>query len=121
MKAAQRAKHCTCECHHRGTPSDCGDKQPAPSPCRDVCDKCGGGQHTPHCPPPPYPCHDGTVSFPPHDAPPTVTVDPDPNAGRPPKGDPGENGWFGTKVKGFNGRPSFGPRKNEHLPYLVMS
>jgi hypothetical protein len=121
MRAAQPHAHCTCECHHP-TDQPCGDgvasgKVCAGGPCR----RCGGESGNAHCPPPPYPCHEGTISFPPHQSAPTVTVELDPNEGRPGKGDPGESGWFGIKIKGYDrGRPSFGPRKNEYLPYLVI-
>ena len=118
-----RYGHCSCQCHHEKNPPapPAGGCAPLPPPCRDTCHRCGGAPHRPHCPPPPLPCHDGTVTLPPHEPPPTVTIDPGDDGGRPGKGDPGEAGWFGTKVKGFdNGRPQFGPRKNEYLPYLVV-
>ena len=118
---AQQHGHCTCGCHHDNTRTP-PKANGAPPPCQDTCHRCGGAPKRPHCPPPPLPCHERTVTLPPHDPPPTVTTDPgDGDVGRPGKGDPGESGWFGTKVKGFdNGRPSFGPRKNEYMPYLLV-
>jgi hypothetical protein len=66
------------------------------------------------------PEHEGTANLGPHDDPPTVVTEV-PDDSRPGKGEPGEKGWFTGKVKGLdNGRPSFGPRKNEYLPYLVV-
>lgn len=40
---------------------------------------------------------------------------------RPSKGAPGEGAWFGGRVKDIsNATASFGPRKDEYLPYLVL-
>jgi hypothetical protein len=126
--------HCTCPCHHQQKRSTatvptyrpgkaaCSCGYSGPKTCHDQCHHCGGAPATPHCPPPPMPCHEGTATLPPHDPPPTVhTEPPDVDKGRPGKGNPGETGWFGGRVKGIiNGQPSFGPRKNEYLPYLLV-
>jgi hypothetical protein len=124
--------HCTCPCHHKA-PSETNPKHApksrqcacgysGPKTCHDQCHHCGGAPTSAHCPPPPLPCHEGTVNLPPHDPPPDVkTEPPDVDKDRPGKGEPGETGWFGGRVKGIlNGQPSFGARKDEYLPYLLV-
>lgn len=113
---------CTCACHdHPASPAPPTPEQP----CAETCGKCGGTPPVAHCPPPPMPCHEGTANFPPHKPPPTVgTNGATPRAGtgdRPGQGAPGEGPWFGERVKAIgNTTPSFGPRKDEYLPYLLL-
>lgn len=118
-----RHNHCDCLCHQ--TPavqvtSDDHSKTPPASPCSDRCQRCGGTPRT-ACPPPPIPCHDGTVQLPPHAPPPVVKPQSPDDGTRPKKGAPGESGWFGKKIKEIsrNG-PTFGRRKDEYLPLLLM-
>ena len=74
----------------------------------------------PHCPPPPMPCHEGTVKLPPHDPPPAVMPS-RPTTDAAGKGDPGEPVGSGSRSRGIeHGGPTFGPRKNEYLPYLLV-
>ena len=132
MKAVPQ---CDCPCHRTGspiTPAATGTSAPPPyatpgaggdpwNPCADRCHRCGGTPAVPHCPPPPYPCHEGTANLPPHDAPPTVTTEPPDDGTHPGAGDPGELGWFASRVRGVaRGGPSFGSRKNEYLPLLLV-
>lgn len=59
--------------------------------------------------------------MPPHDPPPSIGIDESGDDERPPKGTPGERGWFGGRIKDIErDGPKFGPRKNEYLPYLLV-
>jgi len=105
---------CGCQCHreivfHVNLTCDCGGpvRPPRPKPC---------------CPPPCPPPQPGVVDVPqppPYHAP--TSPDPTGGTGRPPKDDPGEVPWYRGQVAGIqrNG-PTFGPRKNEYLPYLLI-
>jgi hypothetical protein len=118
--------HCSCACHEPShehlapaAPCGCGAR------CGGACQQCGGTRSSPRCPPPPMPCHEGTVNLPPHAPPPSVGAgpgtEPPGSDGRPGKGQPGEGPWFSGRVKQIEkGPPSFGPRKNEYLPYLLL-
>jgi hypothetical protein len=120
--------HCPCPCHHAEHPKPTTGHTPKPPPacgCGDSCHRCGGTPVDPRCPPPPQPCDPRTVTLPPHDPPPHVHTgsgtDRPGTGDRPGKGEPGEGPWFRGQVKGIeNGGATFGPRKNEYLPYLVM-
>jgi hypothetical protein len=71
------------------------------------------------------PCHEGTATLPPHDPPPEVSTGPGipkpGTGGRPGKGEPGERPWFHGQIRDLaSGGATFGPRKDEYLPYLMM-
>jgi hypothetical protein len=114
---------CACCCHKTV-------KSHAEAQC-----ECGGPIKPPrgHCRPQPKPCpcpvpetcpQPGTVDVPQDQVPPTPTFNPRPKpgeGGRPPRGDPGEGAWFQGKVGTILRKgPSFGKRKDEYLPYLVI-
>lgn len=76
----------------------------------------------PKCPPPELKPHPGTADMPQSPPPkPGVSRVPPWTVGRPPAGDPGEIPWFRNQIKNIlrNG-PTFGPRKDEFLPYLLI-
>src|SRR4051812_34882147 len=131
--------HCTCRCHHQPAPPVPGCA-PEPPPCGETCKHCGGPPTTPPCPPPPYPRHEGAPPLPPPAPPPPGAPLPGgaselpadgraPNGrtdaggddGKPPAGDPTEVNWLRARIHDrVRGGPSFGPRKDEYLPYLVV-
>ena len=75
------------------------------------------------CPPPNITTQPGTVIIPQTIPPLTVKTSNVPpwTIGRPPSGDPGEIPWFTGQIQNIlkNG-PTFGPRKDEFLPYLLI-
>jgi hypothetical protein len=107
---------CACSCHgmaviHVSLICDCG--RPV-VPCED----------RDYCPPPPPKEQPGLVD--PQDQPAPFVTRTSPRSywddpERPPAGSPGETPWFRGKI-GEIGRkgPTFGPRKNEFLPYLLV-
>jgi hypothetical protein len=90
---------------------------------------CACGQPDTHLPPatcklPLFKTHDGSVYVPNKATPPKINGATQPiwvGNGRPLKGDPAEAKWFQQQVANIrkNG-PTFGPRKNEYLPYLLI-
>src|SRR5262249_10214682 len=105
---------CACGCHgevkvHVTVTCDCG--KPVKPPRRTV------------CPPPPSVPPPGTVDVPQQPPPykPGTSSPPRSRQGRPKPADPNEIPWFRgqigtTRPKG----PTFGPRKDEFLPYLLV-
>jgi len=123
-KVHERRKHeCACECHgelklHISVRCDCG--RPICPPKRSECEPCPPG---PACPPPVRPDPPGVVRVPQPDPPPTFGTSPQPpwTVGRPPEGDPGEIPWFIGQIGSIERKgPTFGPRKDEYLPFLVI-
>ena len=108
---------CCCSCHkviviHENCICDCG------GPIKPPCKPCKPPAEHP-CPPPEHKCQPGTIDIPqppPFHAPGTTTP-PD----KPSPGDPGEVPWFQGQINNIrrNG-PTFGPRKDEYLPYLLI-
>jgi len=110
--------HCGCRCHgeavvHVSLVCDCG---------RPVV-HCGAGADS--CPPPKTKPQPGIVDAPDQAEPPFDTrttptaswEDPD----RPPSGSPGEIQWFRGRLDELRRKgPTFGPRKNEFLPFLLV-
>lgn len=124
MKRTQpRERPCVCECHksvtiHLSWRCDCG---------RPICPPELGGHKPPpkppHCPPPARPDPPGTVTVPQADPPPVFGSSDKPpwTVGRPPAGDPGEIPWFLSQIGTIDRKgPTFGPRKDEYLPFLVV-
>lgn len=101
---------------HKTESCDCD--QPIPPPTNTSC-------YPPRkdCPIPPPPCQPGVVDIP-QDSPPfTTPTTPDlpGSRARPKPGDPAEIPWFQGQIKQVRRKsPSFGPRKNEFLPYLLV-
>jgi hypothetical protein len=75
------------------------------------------------CPPPHIPLQPGTVNITQSGPPLSVKTSSVPpwNSGKPPAGDPGQIPWFQGQIQNIlkNG-PTFGPRKDEFLPYLLI-
>lgn len=120
MKPRAKGYACECPCHgnvtiHVAMTCDCG--KPV-SPPQQGCEP----PKRPQCPPPPLKTQPGTADIP--QAPPT-----NPNRsnippwkeGKPPVGDPNQIPWFRGKIKDIlRDGPTFGPRKDEYLPYLLI-
>jgi hypothetical protein len=107
-------KDCRCDCHQHG-----GPHQP--------CSKCGCHQKDPckpaACTPPEHCAFPGTVELPQDQPPPRVKTAPQrpETVGRPPLGSAGELPWFRGQVQGIlRDGPTFGPRKDEFLPFLFI-
>jgi hypothetical protein len=107
---------CGCKCHgtavvHVSLTCDCG---------RPVV-PCGDGDE---CAPPPPRKQPGIVD--PPDVPPPFTTRTNPRAtwedpDRPPAGSPDETQWVRRRIDEIRRKgPTFGPRKNEFLPYLLV-
>ncbi len=121
MKTAKPGYVCACGCHphlikvHTGECCDCGKPVTPPS------QGCEPPKKT-KCPPPKIKPQPGTVDIP-QTPPPAINTSNTPiwKDGKPPAGDPGEIPWFKGKIKNtlLNG-PTFGQRKDEYLPYLVI-
>ena len=118
MKPAEHRSECRCECH-RGP----GKDEPCPRcGCRGPSRDCNGPRRE-ACPPPeacPFP---GTVELPQDDPPPKFTNEPKrPElADKPPRGDAAELPWFRNTIRRtLREGPTFGPRKDEYLPFLFM-
>lgn len=106
-----------------------------PNPCRDhthetnSCDQPNAPPRDTHCypprkacPPPPAECHPGIVDVPQEVPPFTVPTSPEVpgSRDRPKPGTPGEIPWFRGEIKKIRQKgASFGPRKDEFLPYLL--
>jgi hypothetical protein len=84
------------------------------------CDDDGG----PVCPPPPPKPNPGIVDVPdqpPPFHPPTSDTPSWQDPNRPPRGSDGELPWFRGKLGDLKRKgPTFGPRKDEYLPYLLI-
>ncbi|MBV8841444.1 MAG: hypothetical protein JO307_01425, partial [Bryobacterales bacterium] len=113
-----KSHHCDCECHeapkvHVTHVCDCG------KPAR--CSRCYPPRKT--CPPPERCPQPGTVDVPQPTPPPPPRTSPQPpwTLPHPGIGDPGLGPWLRGYVNGIlrNG-PTFGPRAQEYLPYLVV-
>jgi hypothetical protein len=93
---------------------DCGKPVSPPPGCEPP--------KRPKCPPQPPKTHPGTVDLP-QDPPPKPNTSSTPpwTVGKPPAGDPNQIPWFRGQINGIirNG-PTFGPRKDEYLPYLLI-
>jgi hypothetical protein len=123
MTMKREPQGCACECHQRAIPAVHG------SPCHRCvdehrpratrCDEVGDGRRS--CPPPEVCPQPGTVDVPGAAAAPVPRTSDHPAADRPAPGSPEEIPWFKQKVHEtiVNG-PTFGPRIDEHLPYLLM-
>lgn len=107
---------CNCSCHgeavvHVSLTCDCG--KPV-RPCDDGA----------VCPPPPPKEHPGIVDVPdqpPPFQPPTSDTPSWKDPNRPPRGSEGELPWFRGKLGDLQRKgPTFGPRKDEYLPYLLI-
>jgi hypothetical protein len=76
------------------------------------------------CPPPNITAQPGTIDIPQKVPPFTVNtsnVPPWKDGGKPPTGDPGQIQWFTGQIqKIMKNGPTFGPRKDEFLPYLLI-
>jgi len=113
------SRACVCECHesltiHLSWQCDCG--QP-------ICPPGKRPPKPPTCPPPERPDPPGVVSLPQDQPPPTVGTSDQPpwTIGHPPAGDPGEIPWFIGQIGTIERKgPTFGPRKDEYLPFLVV-
>jgi hypothetical protein len=120
MKPEHQGYRCHCSCHDQVTvhikmTCDCGKPiTPAPG--------CAPPKR-PKCPPPPPKTQPGTVNLPQDPPPPETNTSNTPpwTVGKPPDGDPNQIPWFRGQINGIlrNG-PSFGPRKDEYLPYLLI-
>jgi hypothetical protein len=104
---------CCCHCHaqievHYKPCCDCGKPVVPPKPS---------------CCPPPIQPQPGTGEVPQDTPPPKPKTSPVPpwTVGKPEPGSPGEIPWFRGIIGGIgrNG-PTFGPRKDEYLPYLLV-
>lgn len=124
MKTQLPRHKCSCQCHgeialHVSLTCDCGkpivpphNECGPPKPPKQVC-----------CPPPPAKPQPGMVDVPQDDPPPRPkTSDLPPwKVGKPKPGDPGEVPWFRGKIGDINRNgPTFGPRKDEYLPFLLV-
>jgi hypothetical protein len=118
MKNPPTGHPCCCKCHpqiviHASACCDCG-KPAVPPPCPPP---------KPHCCPPPLRPQPGTVGIPQDTPPPRPGTSPVPpwTVGKPAPGSPGEIPWF-RGIIGDIGRkgPTFGPRKDEYLPFLLV-
>jgi hypothetical protein len=116
MKPSGKDKPCGCSCHRQGA----GQSPCAHCGCHhDPCQPPG----RPSCPPPercPFP---GTVEVPQAEPPPQVKTAPQrpETVGRPPLNSPGELPWFRGQLQGIlKDGPTFGPRKDEFLPFLFI-
>jgi hypothetical protein len=103
---------CICECHagcHVRVTATCSCGRPVKPPC---------------CTVPPIPCQPGVVDIPQDTSPPSPRTSPSPvwqDPNRPASGDPGEIPWFRGAIGGVLRKgPTFGPRKDEYLPFLAM-
>ncbi len=114
-----RVHACECTCHvtlkfHVTAECECGRPITAPGTKR---------KKPPECPPPDRGPQPGTVNVPQPTPPPRTQATPEPPwaVGRPPKGDPSELSWFTGQIGKIQRKgPSFGPRKDEYLPYLLI-
>jgi hypothetical protein len=123
MTCKKPQHRCACECHkglkcHPAPQCDCGGPiKPPQSRCPPPSKPCP-------CPPPEVCAQPGTVDLPQDQPPPTPVFHPRPKpgeGGRPPSGDPGEIPWLQGQIGGILRKgPSFGKRKDEYLPYLVV-
>jgi hypothetical protein len=120
MRSKNPGYSCACPCHgnvtiHMTLTCDCGKEI---TPPQQHCEP----PKRPKCPPLEPKPQPGTADVPQTPLPtfPTSNVPPW-KEGRPAPGDPGEIPWFRGKVKEIlrNG-PTFGPRKDEFLPYLLV-
>ena len=105
-------RRCGCDCHasvviHITSTCDCGKPVRPPRP---------------GCPPPKIEPQPGTVDVPQDQPPPHPRTSDQPSwSDRPPAGDPGEIPWLRGKIGDIIRKgPTFGPRKDEFLPYLVV-
>lgn len=123
MKYRKSPHRCACECHdhikhHPGPKCDCG------GPIKPPSHRCPPSTKTEHCPNPDVCPQPGTVDVPQDPLPPPPTFNPRPKPGengRPPAGDPGEINWLNGQIGTILRKgPSFGKRKDEYLPYLVI-
>jgi hypothetical protein len=134
----QTTEHeCSCECGHDhrdhdhcGGQKGCGHDHRCTCPCHGevkirVSVRCECGKRPPRppvCPPVDAQPPPGTADLPqpPLYHPPTLPIPPW-GQGKPPTGSPGELPWFQGKIADVqrNG-PTFGPRKDEFLPYLLV-
>lgn len=122
MKTPTSGHLCACGCHperiaiHLVPCCECGKPVTPPKDCGCEPPK------KPKCPPPKISPQPGTVNVP-QTPPPKVKTSPTPiwTVGKPPKDDPGEIPWFKGQINNtlFKG-PTFGPRKDEYLPYLLI-
>lgn len=141
----QRGYSCNCKCHpgvriHPTNRCECGhpvipeNKYRAPCGCTCHkeekvhatvdCDCCQPvtPRDPPCCPPPPDCPQPGTVDIPQTPPPEVKTESERPeNKDRPPPGSSAEIPWFKGEIRSIlqNG-PTFGPRKDEFLPYLLI-
>ncbi len=109
-----RGYPCVCECHneytiHLTVTCTCGKPTKPPKPT---------------CPRPPIPDQPGVVNLPQETPPPPPRTSPSPvwhNPNRPATGTPAEINWFRRQIGNIRrSGPTFGPRKDEYLPYLVI-
>lgn len=114
---------CNCGCHdgiklHPQPVCSCG------RPVQPPRNGCPPPQKPQACTPPEICPQPGTVDIPQDQVPPTPAYHPRPKpgeGGRPPAGDPGEIPWFKGQVATILRKgPTFGKRKDEFLPYLVI-
>ncbi|MDQ1831489.1 hypothetical protein [Massilia scottii] len=116
MKPSDQNRACACTCHAPGAPhGPCQQCRCARDPCRPP--------RGPVCPPPPHCPFPGTVELPQADAPPVVKTAPQrpESVNRPPQGSPAEIPWFRGQLQGIlKDGPTFGPRKDEFLPFLMI-
>ncbi|GAB3401895.1 hypothetical protein NX774_13670 [Massilia agilis] len=116
MKTPGKAHPCRCSCHDQGGH--------AHQPCDRCCDAHGcGPSRQPTCPPPEHCPFPGTVELPQQEPPPKVKTAPQrpETVGRPPLGSAGEIPWFRGQLGGIlRDGPTFGPRKDEFLPFLFV-
>ena len=120
MKTDYPGYPCGCKCHaqiivHATPCCECGKPVTPPRPpCPPPKPHC--------CPPPPKP-QPGVGNVPQETPPPNPKISPAPpwTVGKPKADDPSEIPWFRGKIGDIrrNG-PTFGPRKDEYLPFLLM-
>ncbi len=130
MDKKSKKNLCCCPCHgvikiHSTVNCDCGKPVQPPQPC-------GQPSKHPECPPqhPKHPtcplpepkCQPGTVDIP--QPPPfktSTSSTPPWSQGKPKPGDPDTIPWFKAQVGQILRKgPTFGPRKDEFLPYLLI-
>lgn len=121
MKRAKPAHPCECPCHrtlvvHPTPTCDCGKAVTPPT------QTCTPPPVKSTCPPPPHRTQPGTVDFPqPNPAPVYYTSVGTAGADTKPDSGPAQILWFKDQVKRtLRDGPSFGPRKDEYLPYLLV-
>ncbi|MGA7317451.1 MAG: hypothetical protein WBX22_26170 [Silvibacterium sp.] len=122
MRMAMPGNICACDCHahqvkvHLHPCCECG--KPITPPKQKDC----GPQKTPKCSPPKIKPQPGTVDVP-QTPPPVIKTSKVPpwKEGKPTPGDSGEIPWFAGKIKDtLRNGPTFGPRKDEYLPFLAI-